>query len=331
MSAPTPTPDARPDLLVDAAPHLAAGRTTRGIMLQVVVGLAPVLAASVWLYRVRALELTAVTVAACLLTEAAANRLRGRDLGSLADGSAVVTGMILAFSLPPLLPASMAFLGGVVAIGLGKMAFGGLGQNLFNPAMVGRAFLMACFPVAMTTWARPFDLQPLGVDAVSGATPLAAVKFGTGAVPGLWPLLVGDVGGSIGESSALAVLLGGAFLLLRRAADWRQPLGVLVGAGAFAAAAHALAPDRFVGLPIHLASGALMFGAFFIATDPVGCPLTPVGRLVFGLGVGVLAIVIRLFGGYPEGVMFAVLLMNAVTPLIERWTRPEPFGGRSGP
>ena len=213
----------------------------------------------------------------------------------------------------------------MVAIGLGKMAFGGLGQNLFNPAMVGRAFLMACFPVAMTTWARPFDLQPLGVDAVSGATPLAAAKFGTGAVPGLWALLVGDVGGSIGETSALAVLLGGAFLLLRRAADWRQPLGVLVGAGAFADAAHALAPDRLIGLPTHLANGALMFGALFIATDPVGCPLTPVGRLVFGLGVGVLVMVIRLFGSYPEGVMFAVLLMNALTPLIERWTRPEPF------
>jgi electron transport complex protein RnfD len=190
---------------------------------------------------------------------------------------------------------------------------------------------MASFPVAMTTWARPFDIQPLGVDAVSGATPLAAAKFGTGAVPGLWPLLVGDVGGSIGETSAFAILLGGAFLLLRRAADWRQPLGVLSGAGAFAAAAHALAPDRFVGLPIHLTSGALMFGAFFIATDPVGCPLTPRGRLFFGLGVGVLVMVIRLFGGYPEGVMFAVLLMNALTPLIERWTRPEPFGGRSEP
>jgi electron transport complex protein RnfD len=273
----------------------------------------------------------AITVAACLLTEGVAGRLRGRGLGSLGDGSAVVTGLILAFSLPPLLPAYMAFLGGVVAIGLGKMAFGGLGQNLFNPAMVGRAFLMASFPVAMTTWARPFDLRPLGVDAMSGATPLAAAKFGTGAVPGPWSLCVGDVGGSIGETSALAVLLGGVFLLLRRTADWRQPLGVLVGAGVFAATAHLLAPDRFADVLVQLTSGALVFGAFFIATDPVGCPLTPVGRLAFGVGVGVLVMVIRLFGGYPEGVMFAVLLMNALTPLIERWTRPEPFGGRGEP
>jgi electron transport complex protein RnfD len=171
----------------------------------------------------------------------------------------------------------------------------------------------------------------LGVDAVSGATPLAAVKFGTGAVPGVWSLFVGDVGGSIGETSALAGLLGGVFLLLRRTADWRQPLGMLVGAGVFAATAQLLAPDRLADVPVQLTSGALMFGAFFIVTDPVGSPLTPSGRLAFGLGVGVLAMVIRLFGGYPEGVMFAVLLMNALTPLIERWTRPEPFGGRSGP
>jgi electron transport complex protein RnfD len=299
-------------------------------MVDVILGLAPVLVAAVWLYRVRGVQLTAITVAACLLTEGVANRLRGRGLGSLTDGSAIVTGMILAFSLPPLLPAYMAFLGGVVAIALGKTAFGGLGQNLFNPAMVGRAFLMASFPVAMTTWARPFDLEPLGVDAMSGATPLAAAKFGTGAIPGVWSLFLGDVGGSIGETSVLAVLIGGVFLLLRGTADWRQPLGVLVGAGVFAAAAHLLAPDRFADVLVQLTSGALMFGAFFIATDPVGCPLTPAGRLVFGLGVGVLVMVIRLFGGYPEGVMFAVLLMNAVTPLVERWTRPVPFGGRSG-
>lgn len=315
--------------LVSSAPHLAAGRTTRGVMLDVVVGLLPLLVAAILFYRARAVWLTVITVAGCLATEAVANRMRRRALSSLLDGSAVVTGMILAFSLPPKLPLYMALIGGVAAIGLGKAIFGGLGHNLFNPAMVGRAFLMICFPVAMTTWAEPGTLATIGVDAVTRATPLAAAKFHNDILPGLWPLFIGRVGGCIGETSAAACLIGGAYLLIRRTADWRQPLAMLASATVFATIAHHFAPERCASPVYHLNSGALLFGALFIATDYVGAPITPLGRWIFGAGAGVLVMLIRVLGGYPEGLMYAILIMNALTPLIERWTVPTPFGGHA--
>jgi len=324
----TPKPERADEFLISSAPHLAAGRSTRGVMFDVVLALAPLFVVAVRLYRGRAIKLTVATVAACLLTEAIANRLRGRKMDSLLDGSAIVTGTILAFSLPPNLPIYMAVIGGVVAIGLAKAVFGGLGHNLFNPAMVGRAFLLACFPVAMTTWAEPGTLKTVGVDAVTRATPLAAAKFGSDTVPGLRDLFLGNVAGSMGETSVLACLIGGIYLLARGTASWRQPVGMLAGATVFAAFAHLLNDERFAAPLVHLNSGALMFGALFIATDYVGAPLTPAGRLIFGFGAGVLTMVIRLFGGYPEGVMYSILIMNALTPLIERWTVPEPFGGK---
>jgi len=317
----------QPRFVVGAAPYLSQGRTTRAAMFNVVLAMIPLMVVAVYLYRGQAILLTVVTVVSCLVTEAAANLMRGQSPASLSDGSAIVTGMILAFSLPPQFPVHMAVIGGVVAIGLGKSVFGGLGQNLFNPAMVGRAFLMACFPVAMSTWSEPVSLKVIGIDAVTQATPLAAAKFGADTVPQLLDLFVGKVGGSIGETSALACIIGGLYLLLRGTADWRQPLGMLLGASIFAFIARLVGPDRFEPVLVQLGSGAMMFGAFFIATEPVGCPLTPKGRLIFGSGVGVLTMVIRLFGGYPEGVMFAVLMMNAMTPLIERWTIPDPLGG----
>jgi len=335
-SLPTREPAAQPALpaefLVGSAPHLAYGRTTRGVMFDVVLALVPLFAASVIIYRGRAVVLTLVTVAACLITEAIFNAARKQGQTSLLDGSAIVTGMILAFSLPPRLPVYMAVVGAVVAIGLGKAVFGGIGQNLFNPAMVGRAFLMACFPVAMTAWAQPFDLIAIGdVDAVTKATPLAAAKFGSDVLPELKNLFFGNVGGCIGETSVLACLIGGIYLLLRGTANWRAPLGMLAGVISFAVVGDLIAPDRFQGVLFYLNSGALMFGMLFIVTDYVGAPLTPNGRLIFGFGAGLLVMTIRIFGGYPEGVMYAVLIMNALTPLIERWTIPEPYGGKIEP
>ncbi len=316
------------EFLVSSAPHLSAGESTQRIMFDVVLGLLPLLVAAVFFYHGRALLLTVLTVLGCLAAEAVANMMRGRSLSSLIDGSAIVTGMILAFSLPPRLPLYMAFLGGVVAIGLGKAIFGGLGHNLFNPAMVGRAFLMICFPVAMVTWVEPHTLLTIGgVDAVTRATPLAAAKFHSDTLPALGSLFMGNVGGCIGETSALACLVGGLYLLIRRTADWRPPLAMLLSAMVFAAIAHQVAPERYGTALYHLISGALLFGALFIATDYVGAPITPLGRWIFGAGAGVLVMLIRLFGGYPEGLMFAILIMNALTPLIERWTAPTPFGG----
>ncbi|UCD29138.1 MAG: RnfABCDGE type electron transport complex subunit D [Planctomycetota bacterium] len=328
-SQPPPKSEPPREFLVGSAPHMALGRSTPSVMFDVVLAMVPLLIAAIVLYRGWAVILTITTVAACLLTEAIFNACRKQSQSSLLDGSAIVTGMILAFSLPPKLPLYMAVIGGVVAIGLGKAVFGGLGQNLFNPAMVGRAFLMACFPVAMTTWAQPGDLATVGsVDAVTKATPLAAAKFGSDVVPITKDLFLGNVSGSLGEASALACLIGGIYLLLRGTANWRAPLGMLVAVVLFAGIAHQLAPDRYQGVLFYLNSGALMFGMFFIVTDYVGAPLTPIGRLLFGFGAGILVMIIRLFGGYPEGVMYSVLIMNALTPLIERWTVPEPFGGK---
>lgn len=327
---PAPASSAR-TFLVTAAPHLSDGVTTRRIMFEVVLAMAPMFVVAVWMFGVRAVWLTAATTAGGLAAEAVANRMRGRSQSSLGDGSAIVTGIILAFSLPPGLRLYQAFIGGVVAIGLAKMVFGGLGQNLFNPAMVGRAFLMVCFPVALTTWVEPGTLKGIGVDAITQATPLAAAKFHSAPLASLTDLFFGRVGGCVGETSALAALVGGIYLLLRRVADWRQPLGMLGAATLFALIAHWAAPDRFAGPLYHLTSGALLFGAFFIATDYVGAPVTPTGRLIFGIGAGVLVMVIRLFGGYPEGVMYAILIMNALTPLIERWTMPQPYGGHPVP
>ncbi len=316
--------------LVSSPPHLAGGASTRGIMFQVVLALVPLWLAAVYFYRLDAVILPLVTVAACLITEAVANAMRGRNQHSLSDGSAIVTGLILAFSLPPALNPYMAFIGGVVAIALAKAIFGGLGQNLFNPAMVGRAFLMICFPAAMGVWTEPVPLQRISeaaADGVTAATPLGAAADPSLTIPPLWDLFIGQVSGSLGETSALAALIGGLFLVFRRVADWRPVLGMLATVFVFAAVAHRGNPEEFEGPLFHLFAGAMMFGAFFIATDYVGAPITPVGRILFGIGVGVLVMTIRLFGAYPEGVMFAILIMNALTPLIERWTVPTPFGG----
>jgi len=331
--------------LVAPSPHLSsAAAETRWMMFDVLIALAPALAVSLYVFQYYVLLQGAICVAACVVAEAVFMRMRGRPL-TIGDGSAAVTGLILALSLPALAPPHVAIIGSVIAIGLGKFAFGGLGQNIFNPAMVGRAFVMLSFAAALGsgTYAPPDAAERNLPDAITGATPLTAAKEHIKAVVAgdeSWDasrkavstdaptqaLLLGTVNGSLGETSGLAILIGGIFLCVRRSAAWRIPAAVILGAVAVGQLLH------WAGLTVlsgheHLLSGALMFGAFFIATDPVSSPVTPRGQILFGLGVGVFTVLIRTLSSYPEGVMFAVLLMNAATPLINRWTIPTPVGG----
>jgi electron transport complex protein RnfD len=249
--------------------------------------------------------------------------MRGRK-ATLGDLSAVVTGTILALSLPATAPWYVGVIGSAVAIGIGKVVFGGLGMNIFNPAMVGRAFVMIAFAGAMA--ASGYIASGQGVDIISQATPLTAFKQ-SDITTSLSALFMGTCNGSLGETSALACLLGGIFLCIRRVASWEIPAGVLISALFWGGIANLTHVHSQWTVLHHLLSGALLFGAFFIATDPVTSPLSPKGKWIFGVGVGSIIMLLRIFSGYPEGVMFAVLLLNALTPLINRWTIPRPFGG----
>ena len=326
---------------VAASPHLSeTGVTTRRMMMDVVVGLAPAIAMAVVVFRWYAVVQMGLCVLSCLAAEALFTWMRGKPI-QLGDCSAIVTGVILGLSLPWSAPWYIAVIGSGVAMGLGKAVFGGLGYNIFNPAMVGRAFVMLSFAKALGASAYVVGESSLRV--VTQATPLTvaqkvAADLAAGKVVGadlevqlshareLWPLFVGNVNGSLGETSALALLIGGLYLCIRRSASWEIPAGALGSAFVFAGLANWLNLTPFTALH-HLVGGSLLFGAFFIATDPVTSPVTPKGKFIFGLGVGLLVIVLRVFSGYPEGVMFAVLLMNAAVPLMNQWTIPRPVGG----
>jgi electron transport complex protein RnfD len=333
-----------PRLVVHGAPFLRQGVTTPALMRDVLIALVPVVGAAFWFFGISALLVVAAAAAGALGTEwlFGARRADGRRRGgSLADYSGALTGVILGLTLPPGLPLWMAFLGGVVAIGLGKLVWGGLGHNLFNPALVGRAFLQAAFPIAVTTWAPPggpatllpsnfawpLMAAPELPDAMTAATPLNLMKFG-GEATAFADLLRGNVAGSAGETSAVVIVLAGLWLAARRAFDWRIPVAVAGSVAALSAAIHAAAPASYPTPWFMLCSGGLLFGAVFMATDPVTSPLAPRAVWLFGLGIGALVVLIRLWGGLPEGVMYAVLLMNAATPLLERAAQPRAFGHR---
>ena len=326
-----------PALIVSTAPFLRTEVTTPGIMRDVIYALLPTLVAAWWFFGGRALLVVGMAIGGCVLTEWAFSPKRPRWV-SLWDGSAVLTGLLLGLILPPAFPLWMAFLGGVVGIGLGKVIWGGLGDNLFNPALVGRAFLQAAFPTAITTWTLPsIELGGLkldlidkaqwipSVDAISGATPLGAMKF-DGKTTESMLMLLGDVGGSLGETSALLIILGGIYLVWRRAFDWRIPVSILGTVAVLSGALWGLGVDKCPSPIFMLLSGGLLFGAVFMATDPVTSPLAPRGAWIFGFGVGALVVLIRVFGGLPEGVMYAILLMNAASPLIERYVQQRPLG-----
>jgi electron transport complex protein RnfD len=328
-----------PRLELAAAPHLRAPDSTARIMWTVVATLLPVVGAAAWFFGPGAL----LVVAACVLGALGVERLFGPG-GSLRDGSAAITGLLLGLTLPPSFPLWMAFLGGAFAIGVGKIVFGGLGQNVFNPALIGRAFLQAAFPTAITTWAAPgtgwSGLYPTNlalpftrgndVALVTAATPLGRMKFEQAGTP-LTELMLGNTGGSLGETAGVLILLCGAWLAYKRYLNWRIPVSILATVAAFAGVLHAVDPARFAGAPFMLFSGGLILGAVYMATDMVTSPVTHRGTWIFGVGIGLLVVLIRVWGGLPEGVMYAILLMNALVPVINRATQPRVFGSTPPP
>jgi electron transport complex protein RnfD len=321
-------------LIVTASPHIRSQDSVPRIMWHVVASLVPAVACAAWFFGISALLQIITAVAVALLTE----RATGKG-GAIADGSATITGLLLALSLPAGFPLWMTALGAAFAIVFGKQIWGGLGQNVFNPALVGRAFLQAAFPVAITTWpaaggdflslrgdlfALPFT-HPLP-NAITSATPLGLLKF-EGKGTALTDLVLGTTGGSLGETAALAILLGGAWLAWRRYLNWRIPVSILVTVLVVSSVLHFVDPKR-PDAPFMLFSGGLMLGAVYMATDMVTSPITNTGRWVFGIGIGLLVVLIRVWGGLPEGVMYAILFMNALTPFINRATQPRVFGTR---
>lgn len=318
---------------------------TTGLMLQVVLATLPGLAALVAFFGMGVLLTVTLAVLGAVIAEAFALWLRGRSIRlGLGDGSAIVSGLLLGLALPPLLPAGLTLLGAGLAILLGKHVYGGLGQNPFNPAMVGYAILLVSFPVEMTTWVGPAAGSPglldaaavifgaAPADAFTGPTPLDAFKHREGLTAAEWQAgsgLGGRFAGSGWEWVNLGFLAGGLYLLQRRLFSWHAPVGMLAGLAVCALLFYDGGSSASPGSPLfHLLSGATMFAAFFIVTDPVSGAATPRGRFLFGLGVGILVYVIRAFGGYPDAVAFAVLLMNAAAPMIDACTRPRTYGHR---
>jgi electron transport complex protein RnfD len=297
-------------LLITSSPHVFHEDTIEKIMYGVLIALLPATIMGVYNFGFHALLLIITGIVSAVVTEAVFQKVRNKPV-TIGDGSAAITGLLLALNLPPGLPLWMAVVGSVVAIGLGKQVFGGLGMNPFNPALIGRAFLVASFPVPMTTWLS-------SVDATTTATPLGMMKL-QGIPTDYWNLFIGNIGGTIGETSALAILLGGAYLIYKNYIDWSIPLSFV---GTVFVLTAILGRDPI----FHVFAGGLMLGAFFMATDMVTSPITKKGRWIFGLGAGILVVVIRLWGGYPEGVSYSILLMNGITPLLNRFTQPRVFG-----
>ncbi len=320
-------------LILSSSPHIHGGESIPRIMYAVVVALIPAMFMGMYLFGFRALAIILLSVVAGMATEAGAQRMMGRKV-TISDGSAMVTGILLALNLPPTVPWWLVVVGSGIAIVIGKQIYGGLGYNPFNPALVARVILLISFPVQMTSWVKPSPLFSGTIDVVTTATPLGEMKthllveksLAGFTMGGLWNPFIGNIGGCIGETSVIALLIGAGFLLYRGYITWHIPLTfvgtVFVLSGLF----WLINPDQYMNPIFHIVTGGLMLGAFYMATDMVSSPVTSRGMMVFGAGCGIITIIIRLFGGYPEGVSYSILLMNAATPLIDRYTRPITFG-----
>ncbi len=321
-------------LIVSLSPHVHSGDSIQKNMYGVLIALVPALLVAFWFFGLGAVIVTATSVAACLFFEWAIQKfIMKSDGSSIMDGSAAITGVLLAFNLPSNLPVWIIILGALFAIGVGKLSFGGLGNNPFNPALLGRVFLLLSFPVQMTTWP---EVGQLGshTDVVTGATPLAIMKGVLNGAPGVsladlpdsLSLFLGNNPGSLGEVSALALLIGLGYMLWKKIITWHIPVSILVTVVVFSGIMNLVDPAKYASPVVHLFTGGLMLGAIFMATDYVTSPMTKKGMLIYGVSIGLLTVIIRLFGAYPEGMSFAILIMNAFTPLINNYCKPKRFG-----
>jgi electron transport complex protein RnfD len=307
-------------------------------MYDVVLALIPAFLVSLYVFGISAFMVTAVAIVSCLAFEYLIQRYLLKSEVTIMDGSALITGILLAFNLPSSLPIWMVVVGSFVAIGIAKLSFGGLGYNIFNPALVGRVFLLVSFPVQMTLWPTAVANNTTLADATTGATSLGAIKEGllsgdtmseiSARIPSTLEMLFGITGGSLGEISGLALLIGGVFLIMRKVISWHIPVALLLTIGLLTGVFWLFDPELYANPLIHLLSGGAILGAFYMATDLVTSPMTKKGMVVFAIGIGVITVVIRLFGAYPEGISFAILIMNAFVPLINKYFKPRRFGSK---
>ncbi len=314
-------------LNISGSPHVHSDESTKKIMWRVNMAMVPMLLCGIAYFGLNALLISLVSVACCCLFQWLIEKYLLKVPTTVCDGSAVVTGLLLAFNVPA--TADMIWLvaiGALVAIGVGKMTFGGLGKNPFNPALVGRVFLLISFPVQMTTWPTVGKWFPMSLDTTTGATPLGIFKeSGLSDMPGLMDAFLGHIGGSFGEVSAIAILIGAIYLLWRKVISWHIPVAFIGTAFIFSGILWLVNPEQFLNPVMTIFTGGIMLGACFMATDMVTSPMSKTGQLIFGFGCGLLTVIIRNWGAYPEGVSFAILLMNAITPLLNRWCKPARF------
>lgn len=344
-------------LTLSPSPHIHSGNSMTRVMWTVVIAMIPSLLVSVYYFGIGALMITTVSVSASVFFEWAITKYLLKQNSTINDGSAIITGLLLAFNLPANLPIHIVIIGALVAVGIGKMTFGGLGQNPFNPAIVGRIFLLISFPVDMTSWPKAgvtrftnwLSVSEMNVDgklvkvlgdktldAFTGATPLGVMGEGLRngetvgqimhQIPSTFDLMMGGIGGSIGEVSAIAIIIGGLYMIWRKVISWHIPVSTILSAGILAGILHLVNPDIYAGPVFHILTGGMLLGAVFMATDMVTSPMSAKGQIFFGAGIGVLTIVIRIWGAYPEGMSFAILLMNGWVPLINRYMKPKRFG-----
>lgn len=321
---------------ISPSPHAHGDESTRKLMYGVVIALMPALLTSVWFFGMGAIIVTATSVISCIVFEYLIQRFVLEKPVSITDGSALVTGLLLAFNLPSNIPVFMVVLGSLMAIGVAKMTFGGLGNNPFNPALVGRVFLLISFPVKMTSWPVPSGFGTGYTDAVTGATPLAIIKEGIKngeslaqlmeKVPTTVQMILGKMGGSIGEVSAIALLIGFAYMLYKKIITWHIPVSILATIAIFTTIQWYADPASNPGPVFHLLSGGILLGAIFMATDYVTSPMNPKAMIIYGIGIGAITVLIRVYGAYPEGVSFAILIMNAFVPLLNAYVKPKRFG-----